>query len=141
MKLIACALAFLILESTAVYAGDDINVVRNATEEYPPYTSEKLKHYGIDSHIVSEAFRIEGIDVEYQFFSGARSYAMAKEGSVDGTLPWALRAERKQFFWYSDPVIQVDHEQFYYLRMGPANAELCQHKGTSGRGNHFLQLW
>jgi len=114
MKFFALALTLIIWGSTAVHASDDLNVVRIATEEYPPYTSEKLKHYGIDSHIVSESFRAEGIDVEYQFFSGARSYAMAKEGSVDGTLPWALRSERRQYFWYSDPVIQVDHEQFYF---------------------------
>ena len=116
MKSAIRILLLLVLASTAAFAGDDKKVVYIATEEYPPYTSERLKHFGIDDHIVSEAFRNEGIEVVYQFYPGARSFEFAKNGEVDGTIPWAKREDRDQFFHYSDPVIQVDREQFFYRK-------------------------
>lgn len=44
--------------------------VRLANGEYPPYCSEHLPHYGIWSHIVTEAFALKGLTVEYEFFHG-----------------------------------------------------------------------
>ena len=89
-----------------------------ATEEYPPYTSEKLPHFGIDAHIVTEVFRSVGIETIFQFMPGARAINAAKVGSVDASLPWAHRAEREISFFYPDPVIAVDDEFFFH------NAEL-----------------
>lgn len=77
-----------------------------AAEEYPPYTSENLKDYGITSAIVTAAFLLEGIETHYKFFPSARSYNMTRLGKMDGTLPWAKREGREKDFYYSDPVIQ-----------------------------------
>lgn len=90
------------------------HVINISTEEYPPYTSAHLKKLGIDSHIVSEAFRLEGIEAKFHFFPGARSYDLAKRGEMDATLPWAKRSGREKDFIYSDPVIKVDVEQIFF---------------------------
>lgn len=98
-------------EATSAQAPKTIDI---STEEYPPYTSFHLNHFGIDSHIVSEAFRLEGIDTKYHFFPGARSFDMAKRGEVDARLPWAKRPGREKDFFYSEPVIKVDIEQLFF---------------------------
>jgi polar amino acid transport system substrate-binding protein len=107
-------LAVVLLYSAA--AGAQAKTVRISTEDYRPYTSQDLEHYGIDARIVTEAFRLSGYVVDYLFLPGARSYDMAKEGRTDATLPWAMRAERRKDFFYSDPVLAVDHEHFFFRR-------------------------
>ena len=100
----------------AQVAGAQVTTVRISTEDYRPYTSPDLEHYGIDACIVREAFRLSGINVDYLFLPGARSFAMAKTGQTDATLPWALRETRRKDFFYSDPVLKVDHEHFFYRK-------------------------
>jgi polar amino acid transport system substrate-binding protein len=92
------------------------NTIFLANEEYPPYTSENLKDFGITSAIVTAAFRLEGIKTHYQFLPSARAYYMTRLGEFDGTLPWAKRDGREKHFFYSDPVIEVDKEYFYSLK-------------------------
>ncbi len=87
-----------------------------STEEYAPHTSKKLKHYGVDCHIVTEAFALEGITVKYNFFPGKRSFEMAQEGDVDATLPWVKREDRKKYFYYSDPIIRGGMDGFFHLK-------------------------
>jgi polar amino acid transport system substrate-binding protein len=99
-----------------VSGGQAQSTIRIATEEYPPYTSQNLNHFGIDAHIVSEAFKTQGIVVEYHFFPGARSFKLAQNGTYDATLPWAKRAGREVDFFYSDPVIDVDSEHLFYRK-------------------------
>ncbi len=59
------------------------NVILIATEEFPPHTSEHMEGFGLECTIVSEAFELEEIKVEYEFYPGARSYHMALNGAVD----------------------------------------------------------
>lgn len=90
-----------------------------SSEEYPPYTSEKLKDYGIDAAIVTAAFKHEGIKTIFSFYPGARSYKMAQGGDVDASLPWAKRKGRELDFYYSAPVIKVDVEHLYFQKRAP----------------------
>ncbi len=92
------------------------NVIKITTEEFPPHTSESLEGCGIDCKIVTEAFKLEGIDVEYSFHPGARSYAMAKAGDVDGTLPWVWRKEREEDFYFPEPIITAGMDSFFHLK-------------------------
>ncbi|WP_028866284.1 substrate-binding periplasmic protein [Psychromonas aquimarina] len=75
-----------------------------ANGEWAPYLSKDLKQYGYISHIVSEAFAEEGIEVEYVFLPWKRGYELAKEGKHDGTLIWGFSEERAADFIYSDVV-------------------------------------
>ena len=94
----------------------DSNVVQITTEEYPPFTTTSLKHNGLISHIVSEAFLLENIEVEYIFMPAARSYSAAGNGLFDGTFPWAKSDDREIHFYYSEPIFDVGWETFYFRK-------------------------
>ncbi|MBU2714317.1 hypothetical protein KCG35_25035, partial [Zooshikella sp. WH53] len=70
MKCLKIILSLLLLTSTLVWAKEESvdpiyvagsGVVRVATGEWPPYISKNLKHYGVVSHVIKEAFAEENI--------------------------------------------------------------------------------
>ena len=60
--------------------------LRLASGEWSPYQSEMLKYYGVASRIVTEAFALHGIKLEYGYFPWDRSLEYAETGEWDGTL-------------------------------------------------------
>lgn len=112
-------LSTIALASEAQFTGS----ILVSAEEYPPFTTTRLKHNGLMSHIVTEAFRLENITVEYEFLPAARSLLTAKNGQVDGTLPWAMRADRNIDFYYSDPILDVGEEHFFFKKNSAINWE------------------
>lgn len=82
------------------------NTVRITNGEFPPLLSQNLKHYGLASRIVTEAFGAEGIKVEYGFFPWNRSFWLAQRGVWDGSAVWMANPERKKDFLISDTVIE-----------------------------------
>ena len=91
-------------------------IIKISTEDYPPHTSPDLKHYGLNCHIVKEAFALEGITVKYSFYPGKRAYFMAKEGRTDGAVPWVWRKDRAEHFYYPDPVHTAGFDSFFHLQ-------------------------
>ena len=89
--------------------------IRITNGEWPPYLSEKLKHNGLASRIVREAFELEGIQVVYDFFPWNRSLMLAQTGEWDGTAVWLRSPEREQEFYISDPVVQSTYV-FFHLK-------------------------
>jgi polar amino acid transport system substrate-binding protein len=89
--------------------------IRLANGEWAPYVSKDLKHYGVFSHIVSEAFALEGIEVEYEFFPWKRSYKYAADGEFDGSLTWAPTPEREKDFYFTEPVT-YNKKVFFHLK-------------------------
>ena len=118
-------------------AKDGLKIVRLATGEYPPYTSEHLPHFGVDAHLVSEAFALVGIKAVFEFLPWKRSFSNAKTGISDGTLPWAKRSGREIDFRYSNPVIEVDREYFYHLKSIPIAWDPKAKDYRQLRGRHF----
>lgn len=90
------------------------NLVRLTNGEWIPYNGSQLDHYGCDSWAVSEAFALEGIKVEYGFFPWARGYALAAEGTWDGTLAWADTPSHRETFYMSDECTTIQEWVFYY---------------------------
>lgn len=84
-----------------------------ANGEWAPYLSEKLKHYGYMSHIVTEAFAEEGIEVEYVFLPWKRGFEDAKDGKYQGSLIWGYNEERAKDFLYSDTVAELGTSLFH----------------------------
>jgi polar amino acid transport system substrate-binding protein len=123
MRTISLLLFLIFVTVTVALSSDKLtpNVVQITTEEYPPFTTENLKHYGLMSHIVTEAFLLEDIKVEYKFMPAARSFRTAENGQVDGTLPWAERAGREVDFFYSDPILDVGWESFFFRKDSKLN--------------------
>ena len=78
--------------------------VRVTNGEWPPFLGENLKYYGLASRVVTEAFALKGIKVEYGFFPWKRAYMMAEAGEWDGSAVWTLTSEREKSFYWSNPV-------------------------------------
>lgn len=97
--------ALLIIIIAAHLEGSEMRTIRLTSGEWPPYTSASLKHYGIISQIVSEAYAKEGYLVDFDFYPGIRSLKQAKLKSWDGSLPWQPTKEREAEFLFSNPVL------------------------------------
>ena len=113
---VSCFLAGLLVFSATATLASDPSRIRIATEEYPPYTSSGLRHFGIDAHIIQKAFELEGVEVVYEFMPGARAFQATLKGHFDATVPWAMREDRKQHFHFPDPLIAVDDEFFFHRK-------------------------
>jgi len=88
--------------------------VRLTNGEWKPYLSKNLPHYGVMSHIVTEAFEKENVEVEYVFFPWKRAYISAVQGQFDGSIGWVKSTERlKDMLCAEDPVVFVKEVLFY----------------------------
>jgi polar amino acid transport system substrate-binding protein len=92
-----------------------LNTVRLTSGEWPPYLSENLPHFGLAARIVTEAFALKGIHVEYGYFPWARSLKLAQDGAWDGSLVWHRSPEREPDFYFSDPVV-TGQNVFFHLK-------------------------
>jgi len=88
--------------------------IRLTSGEWPPFTSEySLKHNGLMSRIVTEAFAMQGILVEYGYFPWKRSLRLAREGKWDGSVGWAIeRPDLAEDFYLSHPINSVPKALF-----------------------------
>lgn len=82
--------------------------IRLANGDWAPYMAENLKQHGVISQVVTEAFALEGITVEYEFLPWKRGFEEAKVGKLDGSIIWSRTAEREVDFHYSDVVIDLE---------------------------------
>ncbi len=112
MKAYSNLLALLLFSSSILFSQ---NTIRITNGEWEPYLSEHSYEYGLASHIVAEAFKIEGIDIEWGFFPWIRSYNVAKSGEWDASAVWWPTEGSNEFFLISDPVINTSYV-FFYLK-------------------------
>jgi len=117
------------LPASSVQAREPVStVLRLANGEWPPYTGQHLPGYGCDSQVVSEAFVLAGIRVEYVFLPWARGMLLSRNGLVDGVIEWEdTPAHRKTHFVSSKP--RSRQEWVFFHR-----------KGTSLGWNHLEDL-
>lgn len=92
----------MLIFNFSVKAGETITI---STGEWTPYISQKLKHDGVVTHIVSDAFASQGIEVKYKFLPWIRAMREAKTGNVAASIIWSKSEERQQKFYYSEPVM------------------------------------
>ncbi|MES9956434.1 MAG: transporter substrate-binding domain-containing protein [Sedimenticola sp.] len=111
-KILRYLLIITLVSSASCYSQEPI---RLSNGEWAPWLSQDLKHYGVASHIVTEAFALEGIDVVYGFFPWARAKTLAKEGAWDGSVVWYYTEERAKDFYFSDPVVATQ-TAFFHLK-------------------------
>lgn len=109
----------LILLVCGINIANAEQTVRIAIGEWQPYLSEHAPHYGFATHIVTESFSLQGIDVEYGFFPWKRSYMLSKQGQPwIGTGVWLHSEDRAEFFYYSDPVVPTNVAFFHLKDVG-----------------------
>ncbi len=87
--------------------------IRLTTGEWPPYQSRTLEHGGVATRIVTEAFKMEGLTVEYGYFPWKRSLKLAETGKWDGTFLWFDTPQRRQLFFISEPIIEAKYVLFH----------------------------
>jgi len=88
-------------------------VVKLTTGEWPPIFSESLPGGGIMNRLIAEAFRLEGVQVQYTYMPWVRSYEVGKTRRFDGTVGLAPNPERLKWFAFSDPVMTADMVFFH----------------------------
>lgn len=81
--------------------------------EYPPFDSADLPHQGLIPRIVSAAFLLEGVKVEYVFLPWPRAYEESKSGSMHGTVQWLYSEKRAEEHYYSDPIMEESYVWFH----------------------------
>ena len=110
-KMILMVIVGVCMLSITSYAQD---IIRITNGEWEPFMSEYSPHYGINSHIVSEAFKREGITVEWGFFPWIRAYQEAKMGTEwDASATWRAIDETKTQFLISEPVSTTSFIYFH----------------------------
>lgn len=106
---------FVLICTSPVLAAGEIKI---AIGEWDPYMSEKLPHYGIIAHIISETFKEVGVNVKYGFFPWTRAYRLAETGQWHATGIWGKSEEREKFFNFSD-VVHVGEVVLFYHKDHP----------------------
>ena len=101
--------------ASSVASAQTSKTVRLTNGEWQPYLSNSAPHQGFASHVVTEAFALVGVKVEYGFFPWARAYKLAKDGTWDGSVVWLDSEERREHFHYSDAVVP-SKSAFFHLK-------------------------
>jgi len=84
-----------------------------ANGEWPPLLGEHLPNHGFGSQIVSRAFALKQIQVNYQFYPWKRALEEARSGRVAGTLLWSSNADRQKDFLISQSVYRSKTMLFF----------------------------
>ena len=103
-----------IISCTTAYAQNN-KTIRLTNGEWGPYLSKDAPHYGFASHIVTEAFALAGVKIEYGFFPWARALKLAQDGTWHGSVVWLDSEERREHFYYSDAVVP-SKTAFFHLK-------------------------
>jgi polar amino acid transport system substrate-binding protein len=102
----------MIIFATNLFA----ETIRITNGEWAPLLSNYSYQYGLTSHIVTEAFKLEGIDVEWGFFPWQRANENAKDTkNWDASCCWWPDDETKEEFLMSDAITQTSFV-FYHLK-------------------------
>ena len=100
-----------------------VETVTLAIGEWAPYTSEKNPNGKVMEKMMSEAFKLEGVEVVYVYRPWKRSLEMAERGVVDGTFPWNKTAERERIFAIPAGSIFTEESVYFHLKSKPFDWE------------------
>jgi polar amino acid transport system substrate-binding protein len=92
------------------------------------------------SDIVTRAFALENYQVSFIFRSRRTAYNMAKDGLVDGSIPWRKTKNRNNNFYFSNPLIAADIV-FFHLKSKKFDwhqlADLSKYRAGIVEGMHY----
>lgn len=111
-------LLFALVLSPAAMA----QTVKIAVGEWPPYFSESAEGFGTYAQVVTRAFKLQGLQVEYGFFPWKRALLETQEGRWPVSAGWGRTADREPYFHFCDPVL-IQREQFFYSTDRPIDAD------------------
>ena len=112
-KKISLSLVIIFLMQLNIFSSEKIVM---AIGDWEPFTSSRDKNAKIAEKVVTEAFKIVGIDIEYEYFPWKRCHLITKKGKIVGTFPWIKTDERVKDFYVSEDYIIKDRTVFFHLR-------------------------
>lgn len=95
------------------------NVIKVATGEWHPYTTEKREDKGCLLKMVADAFATEGIKIEPTFMPWKVAYKRTKAGLYHASVYWYDSKERREDFLLSDQNVSVEYSHFFYNKNKP----------------------
>ncbi|MBF0452089.1 MAG: ABC transporter substrate-binding protein [Candidatus Magnetomorum sp.] len=113
MKKLIWVIFFIVTFSSISIANE---VVRLAIGDWSPYTSKSDTKGKLLEKVVTEAFKLEQIDVNYFYFPWKRSFVLAKKGDYDGTFPWNKTNERDNEFYIHKHSLIKDEGVYFHLK-------------------------
>ncbi len=90
------------------------NTVLFTNGEWGAYTSENSAHYGLISHLTTEAFALEGITVEWDFFPWERAFSLVERGEYAGSTGWGKTPEKEEVVMFLPTSVMETCDVFYY---------------------------
>jgi polar amino acid transport system substrate-binding protein len=103
----------VLLFSPALMAETTIRITNG---EWEPYHSEYSYEYGFASHVISEAFKLEGINIKWGFFPWKRAILLAKVGEEwDANAAWWASDDTKNSFYIGDTIYTTSFV-FFHLK-------------------------
>ena len=112
-------LLFLIL--SCLLSGSSVwaEAVKLAIGDWEPYTSATNPKGKLLEKVVTEAFKLEGVEVKYEYFPWKRSIINAETGESDGTFPWNKTTEREGLFHIHKTSLLKDDSVYFHLKSTP----------------------
>jgi len=106
------AMVLFLLFAVSVSASER-ETVRIAVGEWPPYLSQNLPHDGVAAHLVREAFKAGGVEVEFEYFPWQRVRLYVENGTKDASILWVKTEERSRTLLFSDVLLEGEAVFFY----------------------------
>lgn len=103
----------VLLVSVSSFAGQTLKIT---TGEFVPYCGHALPHEGYINHVIREAFKLEGVEVQFEYYPWKRAYILARDGFYAATSFWYLTKERPSFFYISEKPIEPNTYFFFHLK-------------------------
>lgn len=87
--------------------------VQFATGEFPPFSSSKLKNFGLASELVISACKKAQLICKFSFFPWLRTEYLVTKGEVFGAFPYVMTDERKTKYLFSEAIFFAEVRMFY----------------------------
>ena len=114
-RLMSLFFCLAICQSSA-FAADVVNM---AIGEWAPFTSEKDPKGKLTEKVVTEAYKLEGVDVKFSYFPWKRSSTMVEEGASDASFPWNRTDAREAIYIYHKVPVLADDGVYFHLKGKP----------------------
>jgi len=101
--------------SELIAAENDLTSLVIVTGNYPPAINESENDKGYISRLVSDAFALEGIKVEFLFVPWARGLRMTRLGSEACIMYYGKNSGRIKSFIFSEPIFEEEW-RFFHLK-------------------------
>ncbi|MDT8989393.1 transporter substrate-binding domain-containing protein [Curvibacter sp. APW13] len=109
----------LLLAAAGLGGAHAAEVINLAIGEWAPFTSEKDPKGKLLETVVTEAFKLEGIEVKYSYYPWKRSSTMVEEGQSDGSFPWGKIPEREATFVFAKSPVMTDESVYFFPKSVP----------------------